>query len=91
MNRTRLLPFLILILCGSIWAGCESHTEEEIQASRIGKWEEYKSQDGSLPVARHEASYVKCGEVFVLLGGRGIRPVSIFDPRVGEWREGNAP
>ncbi|MFK7922671.1 MAG: DUF819 family protein [Bacteroidia bacterium] len=93
LAKSRFLPFLgVSFFCSLIFLlSCNSPDEATLQLAKTGKWEAAESQNASLPVARHEASYVKCGEVFVLLGGRGIRPVSIFDPRVGEWREGNAP
>ena len=59
--------------------------------AQAGHWEEVKSSDGSLPVARHEAAFVGVGDKFYLLGGRGIRPVSIFDPEADTWTEGAPP
>jgi hypothetical protein len=38
--------------------------------------------------ARHENGYVKVGDKFYLLGGRGNRPVDIFDPATGTWSKG---
>jgi N-acetylneuraminic acid mutarotase len=37
---------------------------------------------------RHEHGYVKLGNRFYLLGGRGIKPVDIFDPATGVWTKG---
>jgi N-acetylneuraminic acid mutarotase len=37
---------------------------------------------------RHEHGYVKLGSKFYLLGGRGIKPVDIFDPATGAWTKG---
>jgi N-acetylneuraminic acid mutarotase len=41
--------------------------------------------------ARHENGYVKVGDKFYLLGGRGDRPVDIFDPATGAWTKGAKP
>ncbi|SHI45836.1 Kelch repeat-containing protein [Pseudozobellia thermophila] len=54
-------------------------------------WQEVVAQGGSKPVARHEAAFVRVGPKFYLLGGRGIRPVSIYDTQTKEWTEGQKP
>lgn len=56
-----------------------------------GKWSEVKSSDGSMPVERHEAAYIAVGDKFYLMSGRGIRPVSIFDPKTETWTAGAKP
>jgi len=56
-----------------------------------GHWEMVKSADGSEPVQRHEAAFIAVGKKFYLLGGRDIRPVSIFDTQTQSWSEGAAP
>lgn len=48
------------------------------------------SPQGQL-TARHENGYVKVGDKFYLIGGRGNRPVDIFDPATGAWSKGAAP
>ncbi len=42
------------------------------------------------PLERHENAFVKSGGKFYLLGGRGIKPVEIFDPATNTWSEGKA-
>jgi N-acetylneuraminic acid mutarotase len=37
---------------------------------------------------RHEHGYVSVGNRFYLLGGRGIKPVDIFDPATDTWTKG---
>ncbi len=54
-------------------------------------WLSVSSTDGSKPVARHEAAFVNIGHKSFLLGGRGIRPVSIYDHKSGIWSEGAKP
>lgn len=54
-------------------------------------WKSYSAKDGSRPVARHEAAFVQVGDFFYLLGGRGIRPVSIYDIKKDTWTEGAKP
>ena len=43
------------------------------------------------PNARHEAAFVVVGDRFYLLGGRGIKPVDIYDPSTKAWSEGPEP
>ena len=43
------------------------------------------------PVARHEAGFIALEGKFYLLGGRGSKPVSIFDPADNKWSEGATP
>ncbi len=40
------------------------------------------------PNPRHENAFVKVGEKFYLLGGRGIKPIGIYDPASRKWSEG---
>ncbi|MEH0153154.1 galactose oxidase [Limibacter armeniacum] len=55
------------------------------------KWTTIQAADGSQPVERHEAAFIEVKNKFYLLGGRGIRPVSIFDPATQKWSEGAKP
>lgn len=59
--------------------------------SKDVKWQAVKSEDDSKPVQRHEAAFVRLNEKFYLLGGRGVRPVSIFDTRTKSWSTGSEP
>ncbi|ARV16521.1 hypothetical protein BTO07_15860 [Polaribacter sp. SA4-12] len=54
-------------------------------------WVSIESSDNSKPVARHEAAFVKVKNSFYLLGGRGIRSVSIFDVETQKWKQGKKP
>ena len=51
-----------------------------------GIWEEVPSNNN--PVARSENAFVKVGDKFYILGGRGIKSVGIFDPATQNWSEG---
>ena len=54
-------------------------------------WAPVATADGSAPVARHEAAFVRVADKYYLLGGRGIRPVSIYDPATRVWTTGSPP
>lgn len=55
------------------------------------KWKSVESKDQSKPVQRHEAAFVRVGKKFYLLGGRSIRPVSIYDTQTANWTIGAKP
>ncbi|MBK1878953.1 Kelch repeat-containing protein [Pelagicoccus mobilis] len=52
-------------------------------------WESVQSEGE--PVARHEAAFIEFEGKFYLLGGRGIRPVSIYSPEDNSWKQGTPP
>lgn len=52
-------------------------------------WKSIES-DGAA-TARHENSFVECNGKFYLLGGRGIKPADIYDPRTNSWTQGAKP
>ena len=54
-------------------------------------WEEIETADGSKPMLRHECGFVECNGKFYLLGGRGYRPVDIYDPAENKWTQGSHP
>src|SRR5215203_976644 len=61
-------------------------------AAGPGRWELLAASERPLP--RHENAYVRVGDRFYLMGGRGtnpIKPVEIFDPATGSWRTGATP
>ncbi|NAS13833.1 Kelch repeat-containing protein [Poritiphilus flavus] len=64
---------------------------EESESPSEASWRYVTSEDGSLPVARHEAAFARVGDKFYLLGGRGDRATSIFDTSTNTWTEGPEP
>ncbi len=55
------------------------------------QWQQVDSEDSSKPVARHEAAFVQVGAKFYLMGGRDIRPISIYDTETASWSQGAPP
>jgi len=51
-----------------------------------GKWK--TAQGANRPMVRSENAFVRVGTKYYLLGGRGIKPVEIFDPANNTWSEG---
>jgi N-acetylneuraminic acid mutarotase len=50
-----------------------------------GQWQEVETENQSNE--RHENAFVKAGDKFYLLGGRGFRPTDIYDPAARTWTE----
>lgn len=43
------------------------------------------------PTARHENAFTEVNGKFYLVGGRGEKPVDIYDPQTKEWTKGQTP
>ncbi len=54
-----------------------------------GTWQTLNPNAGS-PAGRHEGAYVQAGDKFYLLGGRGIKPVQVYDPAGRTWADAPA-
>lgn len=50
-------------------------------------WQGVTSTDGSAPTHRHEAGAVAVAGRLYLLGGRGVRPLEVYDPDTGRWSD----
>ena len=80
--KSNLFLFLILVFISSCAAP---------KLTSTNTWSELTSANGSTPVARHEAAFIGVGNKFYLLGGRGVRPVSIYDATNNTWKNGAEP
>lgn len=67
--------FVIAILLLSY---CSSEAQEQ--------WQHVETENHSNE--RHENAFVKAGDKFYLIGGRGIKPTDIYDPSTHTWTEG---
>jgi hypothetical protein len=50
------------------------------------RWQQVETENQSNK--RHENAFVKAGDKFYLIGGRGIKPTDIYDPSTQTWTEG---
>ncbi len=53
------------------------------------EWTTIDADNG--PAARHENAFTEVDGKFYLVGGRGDRPVDIYDPQTESWSKGQAP
>ncbi len=77
MNFVRLLTALLLAVPILVWA----------QTSPNQTWDNVISADGSSATARHESGVASVNGKLYLFGGRGTRPVEVFDVAQKTWRE----
>lgn len=74
----------------SLLTACSSdNAPEEPTAITQLQWQTITAPQA--PTARHENGFVAVGERLYLLGGRGERPLDIFDPATGRWTQGAQP
>lgn len=55
-----------------------------------GTWNQLFSDNNSFQ-QRHEAGYVRAGNLFYLIGGRGNKALNIYNPRTQQWKVGTSP
>jgi len=84
------IPILFILLSVILWH-CSTTKNISLAQLEKGNWAELTSADGSKPVKRHEAAFVKVGDHFYLLGGRRMNPVSIYDTNSKTWTNGAVP
>ncbi|TXF91841.1 galactose oxidase [Neolewinella aurantiaca] len=77
-----------LVACGS--SEPPAITPPEGPTPQTG-WHEIIATDSSAPTARHEAAFIGIDDKYYLLGGRGIKPVDIFDNKTQVWSSGAKP
>ena len=90
---TRTIGVRAALLLAVMAGGCATGSSTNRPAPSPGRWE-LLAQQGTGPTQRHENGYVRVGDRFYLLGGRGtrpIKPVEIFDPATGAWSTGATP
>lgn len=83
LAATALLPMMLLLAVPACSAQ-ESAVEDQ------GQWTMLTPASDSA-MHRHENAYVKVGDRFYLIGGRGERPVQIYDPTTRTWTTGATP
>lgn len=59
--------------------------------TRPGSWDMIKTAGHTDPVARHESCAVMVAGKIYIIGGRGVKPVSVFDPSTKRWANRRGP
>ncbi|AYN66007.1 galactose oxidase [Euzebyella marina] len=91
--------FLPIIALFFLLASCKDAPQKSKETDKVEAekpqenkgWQSVTSEDGTEPIARHEAAFVQVGDKFYLLGGRDIRPVSIYHTQTKSWSQGLKP
>lgn len=88
------MKYLSIILIAFVIACQPSEDQQgaepkEAASTQELNWQEVDTQNE--PTARHENAFVEADGKFYLIGGRGERPVDIYDPATQSWSEGQAP
>ncbi|MDQ3291175.1 MAG: hypothetical protein M3Q05_07785, partial [Bacteroidota bacterium] len=78
------LGSIFLLALSSICFAFKNTSTLKAALATAGSWASVTSTSG-LPTARHEASFVQAGNKFYLLGGRGVKPVQMYDPINKTW------
>jgi N-acetylneuraminic acid mutarotase len=76
MRLKILSMFLLGFLLG--WDGLAQQAAKE-----LGQWTLIESN--TQPTSRHENAYVAVGDKLYLIGGRGGKPVDVYDTQTNEW------
>jgi len=77
----------ILLVCFILFPQCAKKIG--LSSNLIsGSWNYILSSDNSTPEKRHEAGFTMIGDKFYLVGGRGMKPVSIYDTKTKKWTDG---
>ncbi len=69
----------------------ETDDNSEQTLSATTPWNTITTSDGSNVEARHETGGVVLNGKLYILGGRGTRSVSIYDPKTNSWDTGSTP
>ncbi|TWT49158.1 N-acetylneuraminate epimerase [Rubripirellula amarantea] len=72
--------------CVMVAAICTTFAGNGVEAQETRQWELLDTIGD--PQARHEAAFIECDDRFFLLGGRGVKPVDIYDPKTRTWTQG---
>lgn len=81
----RLSAFLLLPLL----MHASAQAQDGSSTAAPGQW--ITLPESNQPLKRHENAYTKAGDTFYLIGGRGERPVEIYDPAANTWTTGATP
>ncbi len=85
----RTLRVLIVLLLAVVPGCAPAQETEQTSPWMTGSWHTLQTADTPMP--RHEHAYVEVDGLFYLIGGRGDRPVQVFDPVAQTWTTRGLP
>ncbi|MCF5926721.1 kelch motif-containing protein, partial [Xanthomonas perforans] len=86
---TSFCAVFLLVVTASMPVSGQANDLEPAGSTSKQQWRAVQAQGE--PHARHENSMAAIGERLYLLGGRGERPLDIFDTRTRRWSRGSGP
>ncbi|CCG36622.1 ring canal kelch [Xanthomonas axonopodis pv. khayae] len=86
---TSFCAVFLLVVTASVPASGQANGAAPAGSTSQWQWRSVQAQGE--PHARHENSMAAIGERLYVLGGRGERPLDIFDTRTRRWSRGSAP
>ena len=89
MNLKTLIMRFCLFLIIAMTISCNSYVNLQLNDLSKGSWTSVTSDNGTSAKGRSEAAFIGVGDKMYLLGGRGIQPVSIYDPIHNNWKTGS--
>ncbi|GAA4837043.1 kelch repeat-containing protein [Algivirga pacifica] len=85
------LPDSLLIWNDSTYNDSTISGDSSTPLKEANQWNFVQAADSTLPIERHEAAFVEVEGKFYLLGGRGKKNISIYDPVKNIWSKGATP
>lgn len=91
MRRTRTFKccLLALVMASAAASAAPTTLHSQVADRTASSWQAVESV--GRPSARHENSAAVVGREVFLFGGRGQRPLDVFNVDTGTWRQGAAP
>lgn len=88
--NTLSLPYIFLI--SILLSACNAEQQSEVnndEQTEEAAWQTVETENE--PTARHENAFAEVDGKFYLIGGRGMKPVDIYDPGANTWTQGQQP
>ena len=86
-----LATLILLARCGpsSDNSAVTESSPSEVASGDTAQWHTITAENE--PTARHENAFTELDGKFYLIGGRGMKPVDIYDPATNRWSTGAQP
>ncbi|MFP4091516.1 MAG: Kelch repeat-containing protein [Cyclobacteriaceae bacterium] len=93
MKKLSVYFLLLLLACQTPQSEQESAQTgpETVEATAVNEASWQKVDMPATPSARHENAFTKVDDKFYLIGGRGERPLDIYNPATNTWSQGATP